>query len=132
MRRAGRRGAAAIEFALTSIVFFLLLFIIVDYGWLFLRRANIQDSVFRGARAGSVVSLSANPAATATAEVQNQLAAHGIDPGDVAITAAVSGSSPTQVLTVSADMDYVPPVHFTVLPVPDRIGATMSIHLEVQ
>lgn len=132
MLRARRRGAAAIEFALTSIAFFLMLFIIIDYGWLFLRRANIQDAVFRGARAGSVVATSSNPAATATAEVQNQLTAHGIDPGDVAISAAVSGTTPTQVITVSADMPYVPPVNFSVLPVPDRIGATMSMHLEVQ
>lgn len=132
MSRARRRGAAAIEFALTSIAFFLLLFIIIDYGWLFLRRANIQDAVFRGARAGSVVATSADPVGTATAEVQNQLVAHGIDPADVAITAAVGGSTPTQVLTVSADMPYVPPVNFSVLPVPDRIGATMSMHLEVQ
>lgn len=129
-----RRGAAAIEFALTATIFFLLLFGIIDYAWYFFRRANIENAVMLGARAGAVVSKNAtpSPATVAEAKVVSELRSAFINPDDVAVSASVTGLPPTVVLTVSASMPYASLTHLVELAEPPTIGSTISIHMELQ
>jgi hypothetical protein len=49
------RGANAIEFALTAPIFLLLLFGLLDYGWLFMNKALADVAVARGCRSGAIV-----------------------------------------------------------------------------
>jgi Flp pilus assembly protein TadG len=129
-----RRGAAALEFALTSIVFFTLLFAIFDYGWFFFRRANIQDAVVEGARRGSAIPESSAPGPEAVARdvVETRLSDMGIDPATVDIDISIDGVLPTRTISVAAEMPFENLIAFVPLPTPDTLSATMSMHLEVQ
>lgn len=129
-----RRGAAAIEFALVSIVFLTLLFAIMDYGWYFFRRANLQEAVVEAARRGAAIPETSSPGPEGEARrvIEDKLTGMGIDPADASIAAEVRGSRPTKTLFVTASMPYQDLITFIPLPTPDSIGASMSMHLEVQ
>lgn len=124
-----RRGAAAIEFALTTTALLFLMFAIVDWGWLLFEDANVETAVASAARTGA---LSSTPTATATAAVQSQLRSYGIDPSGATIHASVSGVSPYRQLDVAVEVPYVPPVPLAGLPVPPSIHSTATAHLEAQ
>jgi len=49
-----RRGASAIEFALTLPVFLLFMFGTMDYGWYFFKLATVTHATQEGCRAGAV------------------------------------------------------------------------------
>jgi hypothetical protein len=53
-RASGQRGAAAVEFALISVIFFPLLFAVLDYGMWFNDSLNARQGVREGARLGVV------------------------------------------------------------------------------
>lgn len=133
MRR-NRRGAAALEFAFTAVVFLTLLFAIIDYGWYFFRRATLQDAVMEGTRVGAAVPVgdSPGPEEVARDKVEAELSARGIDPASATITTTISGSSPAQTLAVDASVPFDDLVAFVPLPTPENIRCGMSMHLEVQ
>ena len=54
-RPRSRRGANAIEFALTAPVLIFLILGIMDYGWFFLNRILLESSTARVAYVGSIV-----------------------------------------------------------------------------
>ena len=49
-----RRGASAIEFAITLPVFLLFMFGTMDYGWYFFKWATVTHATQEGCRAGAV------------------------------------------------------------------------------
>jgi Flp pilus assembly protein TadG len=52
--RAGlAKGQSAVEFAMVSLVFFLMLFGVMDFGWLMFARMNVQQAVDDGGRYAS-------------------------------------------------------------------------------
>lgn len=55
MRRTTRRGTNAVEFALILPTFVLLLFAVMDFGWLFFQRATLDIAATHGCRAGALV-----------------------------------------------------------------------------
>jgi Flp pilus assembly protein TadG len=129
----GRRGAAAIEFALVSTAFFIMLFGIMDWGWLFFRRSQFMDAVLDGTRRAvtrSQTDASLPPVEAALSYTEANLTAYGIDPALTTIEASYSGTSPSEVLVVTAWMPYEPLIGMW--PTPDTINAEMSMYLEIQ
>jgi Flp pilus assembly protein TadG len=55
VRRSRSRGAAAVEFALVAMPFFLLLFGMIDYGWYFFVDLVSTNAVREGARAATTI-----------------------------------------------------------------------------
>lgn len=66
-RRRDTRGAAALEFALVAPILFLLLFGIIDYGYLINRSSMINNAVRDAAREGALHGSQAEVSAVATA-----------------------------------------------------------------
>lgn len=131
--RARRRGAAAIEFALVGTAFFLMLFGIMDWGWLFFRRSQFMDAVLDGTRRAvtrSQTDVSLPPVDAAIEYTEANLTAYGIDPNLTTIEASYQGVSPSEVLIVTAWMPYEPLIG--IWPTPDTINAQMSMYLEIQ
>jgi Flp pilus assembly protein TadG len=73
IRRRGQRGAAAVEFALVSVILFPILLGIIDYGLWFNDSLNARQGVREAARQGVVPTISGTPAvASYTAPTSGQ------------------------------------------------------------
>lgn len=131
-RRRSRTGAAAIEFALTLVVYVFLFFGIIDWAWLFYRRAQVLDAVLVGCREAVTVSQSSTPGPTETAvsTVEDALTTWGFDANAATITATTEGTSPEEVLVVGASIPFDPPIGW--VPTPATLQAEMSMYLEIQ
>lgn len=128
-----RRGATAIEFALVSSAFFFMLFGIMDWGWLFFRRSQFMDAVLDGTRRAvtrSQTDATLPPIEAAITYTEANLTAYGIDPASTTINANYEGTSPSEVLIVTAWMPYNPLIGLW--PTPTTINAQMSMYLEIQ
>ncbi len=127
-----RKGAAAIEFALTMTFFTFLLFGVVDWGWMFFQRANLSDAVLEGCRQGVAMPQSSGlgPASTARSVVVSTMRNYGMDPAVATITSVTSGTSPREVLIVNVTMPFSAPVGL--LPTPLELESEMSMYLELQ
>lgn len=127
-----RKGAAAIEFALTLTFFTFLMFGVVDWGWMFFQRANLSDAVLEGCRQGVAMSQASGPgpAATARRVVISTMRSYGLDPALATITSVTSGSTPREVLVVNVRMPFNAPVGL--LPTPTELESEMSMYLELQ
>ena len=67
--RAQRRGAAAVEFGLILPVLLLILFGILDFGWVFHQHGILTRTLRDGCRAGAVVAATGDPVTTATTAI---------------------------------------------------------------
>jgi Flp pilus assembly protein TadG len=75
LRRGGRRGANAIEFALTFPLFLVIILSIVDYGYLFAVQAGLDNAVALACREGAMTDPAiGSPSAVATAELASRSA----------------------------------------------------------
>jgi len=63
MRRFNRRGANAVEFALTIPLFLGITFASIEYGWYFASQSIVDAAVVEGCRQGSMVSPDPDPQA---------------------------------------------------------------------
>ncbi|MEA2696600.1 MAG: hypothetical protein QOI66_871 [Myxococcales bacterium] len=131
-KRDGRRGAAAVEFALVLPLFVAVLFGVIEYGWVFYQHFGVASAVRDGLRVGATVPQNANPdpKTTAVKRTQDLLAGVGINAASVTINAKYFGSSPSKTLTISATMPYKPLIGF--VPVPANISYAMTMMLELQ
>lgn len=129
--RRARRGAQAIEFALLLPVLMGVTSAIVDYGWYYSQELAAIAAVREGARAGATN----DPEVTtycyaAETRVRSSLTAAGLDGTGATVTTKTSGTSPDQVITVSAT------VRFTrlmgLIPAPSQLRSTTTMRLENQ
>lgn len=129
-----RRGGAAIEFALVLIPLLYILFGIIEYGWVFFQQSNILAAAREGARYGVTFSQTdtPTPGSAATTRVQDVLATYNIDSGTASITAVQSGTTPSEVLTVTVVVPYQPLIGFPGVKTPDNLTGTMTMLLELQ
>ncbi len=76
-----RRGANAIEFALTLPVFVALVMAIFEFGWMFFMRSTIIHAVRDGCRAGAVIPQTdvPSPESVATARMSDFMLSYDID-----------------------------------------------------
>ena len=131
-KRDGRRGAAAVEFALVLPLLVTVLFGVIEYGWVFYQNFNVASSVRDGLRVGVTVALAASPdpKASAIKKTQDLLTGVGINPASVTINATYNGSPPSKTLTLSASMPYKAIIGF--VPAPSTIAYSMTMLLELQ
>jgi len=131
-RRASDRGSAAVEFALVLPLFLMILFGIIEYGWMFYQQFNLASAVRDGLRQGVTVSQSASPdpRALAVKVAQADLLAMGIPTADAAVSATYAGASPTKTMTLSVALTYRKLVGFVKTPAQLHYAMTMMLELQ--
>src|SRR5262245_16729180 len=96
------RGAAAVEFAIVASLLLMLVFGIVDFGWMLNRGTLINNASREGAREAAV----AKSATAATAAVTSALSRSGITtgtaPGDAHVTVTCTKASGTCDMTATS------------------------------
>ena len=130
-----RRGTTSIEFGLLVTLFFLMLFAIMDWGWYFFQRSQFMDAVLDATRRAVTRSQSdatLDPADAAIQYAEENLSDYGMDPAITSITASYEGSTPSEVLIVTASMPYDPLIGLAAWSLPDTVNAQMSMYLEIQ
>jgi Flp pilus assembly protein TadG len=146
MRRlpALRRGASAIEFALTLPVLAFFLMAVIEYGWYFNQLIAMTGATRDALRIavtyqvdGSQTDPYGNVIAQAENRVTNLLLAYGIDPSTgpsgcrVVATPNTASGEGTWTVTLTACTGYES-LTLNLVPVPDTITARMTMLLEDQ
>lgn len=130
MRPPVRRGAAAIEFALCAAALFGIVFVTVDWGWWFFRRAQVLSATGDATRRAATLPQTSDPAGSATTYVLANLDAQGIDASSASVTATQSGTSPSKVLALEVNVPFQPLLGLW--PAPTTLTAIRSTVLERQ
>jgi Flp pilus assembly protein TadG len=117
-RRPTRRGATAVEFAITAPVFFLFLLAAFEFGWMNVIRHTADNAAYEAAR---TVMVPGATAAEATAKATNLLNTIGARGAKVSITPAVLTPETKQVT-----VDVTVPMNRNGLIVP-RFSAAKTI-----
>jgi Flp pilus assembly protein TadG len=128
-RRRGRRGLALVEAALFLPLLIVLLFGLIEYGWMFLKAQQIANASRNGARAGVLVGATNSEVSSAVTQV---MTAANLDdsgytlstsPGDVSTAAAGS------VVTVSVVVPYpnIALTNIPLIPVPENLTGSTSM-----
>jgi len=121
MRRRGEAGAAAVEFALVLIPLLLLVFGIIEFGFILYDKQIITNASGVGARAGTIYpGLST---AAIQAQVRDYLTATGLDAGTATIDVTGAQGASGSNLTVTVHYTY----RFMVLPTITSLGPTLSL-----
>ena len=116
-----RRGATAVEFAITAPVFFLFLLAAFEFGWLNVMRHTAENAAYEAARNAMVPGATA---AEATAKANSILKIVGARGTKVTVTPSVITES-TKEVTVAIDL----PMNRNALIVP-RFTKKSTIHAE--
>ncbi len=132
MSRAARRGASAVEFALTLPILLALASAVVDYGWYLSQSINVLNSTREGLRVGAMVPYDDGPDAEAETWTTSLLKSYGIDCEALScnISAAVGTVDGYDAMTLTVDIPYTAPVG--VVPVPVSLQAELTMALEDQ
>jgi Flp pilus assembly protein TadG len=130
--RSRQKGSAAVEFALVVPLFLMILFGIVEYGWMFYQQSNLASAVRDGLRQGVTISQSASPdpRAMAVKVAQADLLALGIPTADATLSATYAGASPTKTMTLTVALKYRKLVGFVKTPAQLRYAMTMMLELQ--
>ena len=132
-RRTGRRGNAAVEFAMTLPLLLLIVSAILDYGWYLSQAANVMHSVREGARYGATLAQDDSPDSGAVDQTEAALRALGIDCGGLAtcsVNASIGFTGGLNSLEVQAEIAYVPLMG--IVPTPSVVQGSMTMALEDQ
>lgn len=119
--KAGRRGATAVEFAITAPVFFLFLLASFEFGWMNVMRHTADNAAYEAARTAMVPG---GTAAEATAKANGILQIVGARNAKVTITPSVVMPD-TKELTVAVDI----PMDRNGLVIP-KFTKTKTLHSE--
>lgn len=128
--RKTRRGANAIEFALTFPVFLAMSFGMMEFGWYFSRVAQVNSASLDGCRAGGLVDENfGNPITEATFQAGQALGTQGLscDP----CTATFDGVIPDKGLVCTVRIDHQG-VSGLLPFLPSEITKTTRVRLEWQ
>ncbi len=131
-----RRGANAIEFALTLPIFVAILLAIFEFSWMFFMRSTIIHAVRDGCRAGAVIPQSdvPSPEAVATSRMSDFLAGYDIDCRGSTERCGVdiisTGESPYETMDCTLSVVYEPIVGL--IPHPESLGARSVVMYEMQ
>ncbi len=130
--RRQRRGASALEMALTFPIILSIVSVIADLGWYLALQTHILQAVGEGARMGVTVDLDDSPTPTeyALEHTQNVLTSLGIpceDDDHCEIEATLVSLGSLDVLRVQAAVNYVPVIGLVPCPEVIRAETTMAI-----
>ena len=128
-----RRGASALEFALTLPVITAILAGILEYGWYLFQLSNVVHALRDGTRIGVTVPLedAEGPGPRAEAHTRAVLDGLGVpctDGGGCIVAATIGAAGDMSVLTVSVEVDYEPIIGL--LPSPSQLGGTFTMMLQ--
>ena len=133
-RRSARRGASAIEFALTLPLVLAVVSAVLDYGWYLTQAANVLAAVREGARYGVTVDQDDGPETAAVNQTEAALAALGVQcggaAGDCTVDASVGQTGTLDSLTVSVEVGYIPLMGL--VPTPEHLRGALTMALEDQ
>ena len=127
-----RKGASALEFALTLPVITVILAGILEYGWYLFQLSNVVHALRDGTRIGVTVPLedAEGPGARAEAHTRAVLDGLGVpctDGGGCNVSATIAAADDASVLTVSVEVDYDPIIGL--LPAPSQLVGTFTMML---
>ena len=115
-----RRGAAMVEFALIAPVLVLLLFALMEYGWMFFRVSQVNGAARHGVRAAVRPDATTTEVNNAVDLIMNQAgfasSAYTVQIGS--LNAAIGGNVS---VTVTLPYSKVALTHFPLLPTPTQI-----------
>lgn len=134
LRRSLRRGASAIEFALTLPVMITIFSVIVEYGWYFFQQSATLGAVRDGVRYGVTIDPSSgDPDLEAISRSRTVLEGYGIScptEGAACVVNAVINVDGWDSMTVDITREYTPLLGL--IPTPTTVGAQMTMLLEIQ
>ncbi len=131
-QRRGRRGANAIEFALTLPAFLALILGAMEYGIIFMTQAGLDNAVSIGCREGAMVDpLAGDPVGAADAKVQ-ELSAYWCSETacDIEINDSGGPTVPERTLECIISRDTDPIIGF--VPAPLTLSSTSQYRFEWQ
>lgn len=123
LRRAARRGAAALEFALSAGVLLVLLFAILDWSWFLFQYMTLTVATQRGTRIAAGIVTEEDPAGQAEAATLAWIAEYGLDPASVDVQASSTEGPTGPEVTVLATLDFQPLVGLAPSPELVRAGS---------
>ncbi|MEQ1502226.1 MAG: TadE family protein [Myxococcota bacterium] len=132
-RRTGRRGGAAVEFALIAPVLFAMLSGIVEWGWYLFNLQLVLNAVADGTRAGARIPMSASPSPAtvahdrAAALLQSLGVVSSASTASAAVTVITSTGATPEVF-VSVSLPYTPLIGL--IPTPATYSAQSTMRLE--
>jgi Flp pilus assembly protein TadG len=134
--RRGRHGSTHLEFALTFPVYVVVLFGIVDGGWLYYQQASLDSATRIACRGGTTVDPGngnvniMNVYNYVTTQVPIELDAMGVDSSNLSISSTTSGTAPTRTLICTVQQPYSA---LTRLVLPDMtLTSTTAMRMEYQ
>lgn len=146
VRPGSKRGSAAVEFALLSIVLLLFLSTVVDWGWYMTQRVSVARATMDGTRVGAATfesslvpdgSLTVPAAETRTKDVLEDLGLPCVPPScAVNVTHCSVGEGgvcmtpPFEAIHVALQYEYVP--FFGFIPTPTSIQSEFIMATEAQ
>ena len=136
MRRRNRRGASALELALSLPVLTTFISVILDYGWYLSRLNYVQQAVHDGVRAGVTVSESSSSESAITVAKDHAvsvLEGMGIECNgdeDCTVEASQGTAGSLNTLTVTATLIFDPLAGL--IPYPDSMNVSYTMAMEDQ
>jgi Flp pilus assembly protein TadG len=95
-RPGSAKGQSTVEFALTSLLFFFMLFAVADYGWLMFARMNVQQAIDDGGRYASTGQESGGSGtriSSIISAIQNEVSVPGVDVTKLSICSVPPGGT---------------------------------------
>ncbi|MCO4745334.1 MAG: pilus assembly protein [Proteobacteria bacterium] len=130
--RSHRRGASAVEFALTLPIFMAMVMGLMDYGWFFAMQAQTMSALSGAMRAGSHIApdeddrpggcIGCVGAASAHAVMALESLGHEVAAGEV--TPSIRSLEGTCALVLDVTLDHDPIVGF--VPIPDDYAISVN------
>ena len=127
----GRRGSSAVEMALLTPLLLAFSLGIGEYGLLLTQQRAVGAAATAGAMAGSAVLQDEDPEKVAAAVAQYTVAQQASFVHTPNVSAAVTGTSPEQILTVTVDVDYEP-IATGWFSTPETLSSTTVMRLQDQ
>ena len=130
-----RRGASALEFALTLPIVMIVLAGILEYGWYLFQLSNVVHALRDGTRIGVTVPLEHPTPPTTRAEEHARAVMNGLgvpcEEGEgCVVTAVIRPSDDFDVLNLTIEVDYTPIVGL--LPSPSLLQGTFTMMMQEQ
>jgi Flp pilus assembly protein TadG len=134
--RRGRRASTTLEFALTFPVYVLVLFGIVDGGWLYYQQSSLDGATRTACRGGTTVDPGTNNVNIQTVydyvtnEVPLELDAMGVNSNNLSISSTTTGAAPTLTLICTVQQPFTALTKFVL---PDMtLTSTTAMRMEYQ
>jgi len=123
-----RRGAAAIEFALTLPVFVLMLGGALEWGWVMPHELDAEHVARDAARAGALAAPGQDPIALATTRATQALAEQGVDPGRATVAVSLGNAVSGTTIQVQVTVPY--DTLLGLVPAPVDLHGDATMHVE--